>query len=60
MQTTTIAYPHVRIEHLTRCLPALAALAFGFVLLYCVGFTTSQTVHNAAHDARHANGFPCH
>lgn len=40
--------------------PALALLAFGLIALYCVGFSTSATTHNATHDTRHASGFPCH
>jgi cobalt transporter subunit CbtB len=40
--------------------PALGVLIFGFVMLYCVGFSTVTQAHNAAHDTRHANGFPCH
>jgi cobalt transporter subunit CbtB len=40
--------------------PALAVLMFGLVVLYGVGFATLPRVHNAAHDMRHANGFPCH
>ena len=45
---------------LTRDLPALALLLFGAVMLYGVGFASADTVHNAAHDTRHATGFPCH
>ena len=41
-------------------LPALAVIAFGLVLLYGVGFSTLGLAHNAAHDTRHATGFPCH
>ena len=41
-------------------LPALAVLMFGLVVLYAVGFSSFARAHNAAHDARHANGFPCH
>jgi len=40
--------------------PALALLAFGVLLLYGVGFTSLSVAHNAAHDTRHATGFPCH
>jgi len=40
--------------------PALAVLAFGLVVLYGVGFSNLSAAHNAAHDMRHANGFPCH
>lgn len=41
-------------------LPAIAVLGFGLIVLYCVGFATSAVAHNATHDTRHANGFPCH
>ena len=41
-------------------LPALLVLAFGLVILYAVGFSPFTPAHNAAHDTRHANGFPCH
>ena len=43
-----------------RHLPALALLGFGIAMLYGVGFATTDAVHNAAHDTRHATGFPCH
>ncbi|MGE0224665.1 MAG: CbtB domain-containing protein [Acetobacteraceae bacterium] len=48
------------VSALTRHLPALALLLFGTVVLYGVGFAHSSAVHNAAHDTRHATGFPCH
>lgn len=38
----------------------LAALAFGFLILYAVGFAPLQAAHNAAHDVRHSMAFPCH
>jgi cobalt transporter subunit CbtB len=60
MQIATIVYPDIRIGQATRHWPAIAVLVFGFALLYCVGFTTMARVHNAAHDTRHASGFPCH
>ena len=41
-------------------LPALLVLGFGLVVLYGVGFSPFTRAHNAAHDTRHANGFPCH
>jgi cobalt transporter subunit CbtB len=41
-------------------LPVLGLLVFGLVMLYGVGFTTLSAAHNAAHDTRHAAGFPCH
>ena len=49
-RTRAIAYPW----------PALGVLLFGVVMLYSIGFSSSVRAHNAAHDTRHANGFPCH
>jgi cobalt transporter subunit CbtB len=40
--------------------PALLVLVFGLLTLYAVGFSPLTCAHNAAHDTRHANGFPCH
>jgi cobalt transporter subunit CbtB len=37
----------------------MAAL-LGVFLVWGAGFSPSAAVHNAAHDARHSNGFPCH
>ena len=35
-------------------------VVFGAALLFTAGFAQSQTLHDAAHDVRHATGFPCH
>jgi cobalt transporter subunit CbtB len=32
----------------------------GVFLLIGVGFANPDVIHNASHDARHANAFPCH
>ena len=40
--------------------PAMGVLVFGVVMLYSIGFSSFTRAHNAAHDTRHANGFPCH
>jgi cobalt transporter subunit CbtB len=37
-----------------------SAFLLGIVILYGVGFVQTAEVHNAAHDMRHAQGFPCH
>jgi len=37
----------------------IAALA-GLTLIYFVGFSQMQLLHDTAHDARHALAFPCH
>jgi cobalt transporter subunit CbtB len=38
----------------------LASLFLGTALLYGVGLSQDVRMHNAAHDTRHAIGFPCH
>lgn len=32
----------------------------GAALVFITGFAHPDALHNAAHDARHANNFPCH
>ena len=39
---------------------ALAAIALGLFVVFMVGFAPIEAVHNAAHDVRHSNAFPCH
>ncbi len=47
-------------RRLAAVLPGVFALVFGVFMIYGVGFANSQAVHDAAHDTRHAIGFPCH
>ena len=37
-----------------------AALLFGAIILFAVGFAPISVAHNAAHDTRHGLAFPCH
>ena len=39
---------------------ALAALCLGIVVIGMAGFSHIEAVHNASHDTRHSNAFPCH
>ena len=39
---------------------AILAMALGLFVVGVVGFSHISAVHNAAHDVRHANAFPCH
>lgn len=39
---------------------AAIAFAFGAGLVFTTGFSHPSTIHNAAHDTRHALSFPCH
>ncbi len=42
----------------------LATVTFVFLIgaamVFAAGFAQSATLHDAAHDVRHASGFPCH
>ena len=61
MQTSTaLPVAGSRLWTIADRLPALAVLLFGLVILYGIGFSELPRAHNAAHDARHASGFPCH
>ena len=60
MHASTIASSGLRLASVARRMPAVALLLFGLVVLYGVGFAEVAAVHNAAHDTRHATGFPCH
>ena len=40
--------------------PVLTMAVIGLTLLFAVGHAQSATLHDAAHDMRHATGFPCH
>jgi len=41
-------------------LQLVSAFLLGAVVLYATGFVSTSAVHNAAHDMRHSQGFPCH
>lgn len=42
-------------------LPSILFVALlGIGLVFITGLAQSQTLHDAAHDMRHATGFPCH
>jgi cobalt transporter subunit CbtB len=43
----------------TRIAVLLAAM-LGTLVIWVVGFSHIEAVHNAAHDTRHSNAFPCH
>jgi cobalt transporter subunit CbtB len=56
------AVPHSNVRAWTRAglWPAAGLLLFGCVILYFAGFSNLPQLHAAAHDTRHASGFPCH
>ncbi len=60
--TTTADTPRSAAISTTIAKPLQLAAAFflGAVIIYAAGFVNTAAVHNAAHDARHSQGFPCH
>jgi cobalt transporter subunit CbtB len=55
------ATTHVRsITISQRIVIGFASLFLGSTLIFGVGLAQDQRMHNAAHDTRHAIGFPCH
>jgi cobalt transporter subunit CbtB len=56
-QTSTTVRGQERSEALVA---ALVALVLGMGLVFTTGFSHPSTIHNAAHDTRHALSFPCH
>lgn len=57
-QATTVA--SARAFAISKGLQLFAAFLLGVVILYGAGFVQASAVHNAAHDMRHSQGFPCH
>jgi cobalt transporter subunit CbtB len=45
---------------LSKPLQIACAFILGSVILYGAGFVSTAAVHNAAHDVRHGQAFPCH
>jgi cobalt transporter subunit CbtB len=40
--------------------PALFAVVLGLGIVTLTGHVQASALHDAAHDVRHATGFPCH
>ena len=41
-------------------LPFVAAMLIGLGIITLAGHVQAAALHDAAHDVRHATGFPCH
>ncbi|WP_163847326.1 CbtB domain-containing protein [Pseudooceanicola aestuarii] len=39
---------------------AITAMLIGAAIIVLAGHVQAATLHDAAHDVRHATGFPCH
>lgn len=55
--TTVVAVPSIGFS---KVLQLAGAFLLGTVILYGAAFAQTSAVHNAAHDMRHSQGFPCH
>ncbi len=54
-------HTEVRIGTAARAMiAAMVAIMLGGATIFVVGFSHSDLLHAAAHDVRHAAGFPCH
>jgi len=58
-QTRTAPFPTVTTD-VSVVVQAALAMALGLFIVGVVGFSHISAIHNAAHDVRHANAFPCH
>ncbi|UGV26518.1 cobalt transporter [Rhodopseudomonas boonkerdii] len=60
MQQTQTAQLSTATTDVNAVVQAVLAMALGLFIVGVVGFSHISAVHNAAHDVRHANAFPCH
>lgn len=58
MNATTIQATGTRTGSATLAIAGAAML--GLMLLVLAGHVQAAALHDAAHDTRHATGFPCH
>ncbi|MGH6854283.1 MAG: CbtB domain-containing protein [Aestuariivirga sp.] len=50
----------VQLSASQRIAAGLVCVFIGATLMFTVGLSHMSLAHNAAHDTRHAIGFPCH
>ena len=60
MRSSILPVAGHQVQQAKAFVPAVAAILFGLFLIYGVGFAGAHSIHEAAHDARHAFAFPCH
>jgi cobalt transporter subunit CbtB len=57
---STAAKPAAVSQASSTRLQAVFAMLFGLFIVGMAGFSHSEILHNAGHDTRHSNAFPCH
>lgn len=55
-----VAHLPVAARQVGRLTQSLMAMTLGLFIVGVVGFSHIDVIHNAAHDVRHSNAFPCH
>jgi len=60
MQSPVTIVATTRVTAISKGLQIATAFLLGVVILYAAAFVQTSAVHNAAHDMRHSQGFPCH
>ena len=55
-----ITHTGVAAGQVSRLAQSLMAMMLGVFIVGVVGFSHIDVIHNAAHDVRHSNAFPCH
>ena len=60
MKTEAIAIAAPQTKSASSTLSILAAGFIGLGIIAIAGHVQAATLHDAAHDVRHATGFPCH
>ncbi len=60
MTTLTQAQNQTHSPSRARLVPTLFAAILGLALITLTGHVQASALHDAAHDVRHATGFPCH
>jgi cobalt transporter subunit CbtB len=58
MTTRTVSTSSVSVSQ--RVVIGVICLFLGSFMVFGVGLAQDANLHNAAHDTRHAIGFPCH
>jgi cobalt transporter subunit CbtB len=61
LSTKRNAAAHSAAEQTTaHAVPIFMAALLGIFIVFGVGFSHIEAVHNASHDYRHSMAFPCH
>jgi cobalt transporter subunit CbtB len=59
-EKTMTAMTHTAAKTGTALATIVFAALIGATIIFVAGHAQSATLHDAAHDMRHATGFPCH